>query len=279
MEKVKKILVLGSSGMLGHILVTSIKSKKNFQLSNIARKKTIHNDTLICDVTDFKKLEENIKKISPDYIINCIGVLINESKTNPKNAILINAYLPHFLESISEKHNFQLIHISTDCVFYGSEGSYHEGSIKDAKDVYGISKGLGEIISPNHLTIRTSIIGPEIKNHPEGLFEWVLKNKSKKIDGYTESIWSGVTTLVLSRGIIYCVENNIKGLLHIASNKISKFDLICIINEVYKLGVTVKKVKGIESDKSLISNREDFLFNIPSHFEMISEMYDFMNQN
>ena len=111
------------------------------------------------------------------------------------------------------------------------------------------------------------------------MFEWVLKNKSKKIDGYTESIWSGVTTLVLSRGIIYCIENNIKGLLHIASNKISKFDLICIINEVYKLGVTVKKVKGIESDKSLISNREDFLFKIPSHFEMISEMYDFMNQN
>ena len=76
-------------------MVTTIKSKKNFQLSNIA-KKTIHNDTLICDVTDFKKLEENIKTISPDYIINCIGVLINESKTNPKNAILINAYLPHF---------------------------------------------------------------------------------------------------------------------------------------------------------------------------------------
>lgn len=279
MEKVKKILVLGSSGMLGHILVDTIKSKKNFQLSNIARRKTIFNDTVICDVTDFNDLEENIKKLSPDFIINCVGVLINESEINPKNAILINAYLPHFLESISEKQNFQLIHISTDCVFNGSIGNYHEGSKKDAKDIYGISKGLGEIISPNHLTIRTSIIGPEIKNHTEGLFEWVLKNKSKKIDGYSESIWSGVTTLVLSKGIIYCIEHNIKGLLHIASNKISKFDLICIINEVYNLGVTIKKVKGKKSDKSLISNRKDFLFKIPSHFQMISEMSDFMNQN
>ena len=279
MEKVKKILVLGSSGMLGHILVNIIKSKKKFQLSNIARRKTIFNDTLICDVRDFKKLEGNIKKISPDYIINCIGVLINESNNNPKNAILINAYLPHFLDSISEKYNFKLIHISTDCVFNGSEGSYHEESIKDAKDIYGISKGLGEIISPNHLTIRTSIIGPEIKDHPEGLFEWLLKNKSKKIDGYSESIWSGVTTLVLSRGIIYCIENDLKGLLHIASKQISKFDLICIINEVYNLGASVKKVKGKESDKSLITNRKDFLFKIPSHFEMISEMAGFMNQN
>ena len=279
MEKVKKVLVLGSSGMIGHILVKIIKHNELFQVSNISRRKTIFDDTLICDVTDFKKLEENIKKISPEYIINCIGVLIKESNINPKNAILINAYLPHFLESISEKYNFQLIQISTDCVFSGCDGGYHEESTKDAKDIYGVSKGLGEIISKSHLTIRTSIIGPEIKNQPQGLFEWVLKNKNKKIDGFSESIWSGVTTIVLSKAIIYCIDNNIKGLLHVASNKISKFDLICVINDVFNLGVDVKKVSGKKSDKSLITNRDDFIFNVPSHFEMISQMSDFINQN
>ena len=279
MEKVKKVLVLGSSGMLGHVLVKIIKHNKLFQVSNIARRKTIFNDTLICDVTDFKKLEEKIKKISPDYIVNSVGILINESKMNPKNAILINAYLPHFLESISKKYNFQLIQISTDCVFSGNTGSYQEDSIKDAKNIYGISKGLGEIISTSHLTIRTSIIGPEIKNQPIGLFEWVVKNKNKEIDGFSKSIWSGLTTVELSKAIIYCINNNIKGLLHIASQKISKFELICIINDIFNLGVNVKKVKGEKSDKSLITNREDFLFKVPSHFEMISEMSDFINQN
>ena len=150
---------------------------------------------------------------------------------------------------------------------------------KNAKGVYGISKGLGEIISPNHLTIRTSIIGPEIKSNPEGLLEWVIENKGKTIDGYTKSIWSGVTTLVLSRAIIFCIQNNIKGLLHISSNKISKYDLITIVNDIYNLRININKVEGRVSDKSLISKRDDFLFPIPSYFEMISEMYEWMNQN
>ena len=279
MEKVKKALILGSSGMLGHVMLNTIKSYDFFSIYNISRKKKMDEHTVICNVLDFNDLEKNIQKISPDYIINCIGVLIKESNFDTKNAILLNSYLPNFLESISDKYKFELIHISTDCVFSGDQGGYHEESVKNAKDIYGISKGLGEIISPNHLTIRTSIIGPEIKSNPEGLLEWVIENKDKTIDGFTKSIWSGVTTLVLSRAIIFCIQNNIKGLLHISSNKISKYDLITIVNDIYKLRININKVEGRISDKSLISKRDDFLFPIPSYFEMISEMHEWMNQN
>lgn len=279
MEKVKKVLVLGSSGMLGHILLRTIKNNELFQVYNIARNKTIHSDTIICDVTDFGKLENKIQEISPDYIINCIGILIKQSSLNIANAILINSYLPHFLDSVSKKYKFHLIHISTDCVFNGKKGAYNEESIKDARDTYGITKGLGEIISPKHLTIRTSIIGPEIKVIKEGLLEWVLNNKGKEIDGYTKSIWSGITTLVLSRAITYCIENDIRGLLHISNHKISKYDLICLVNDIYNLQINVNKVEGKKLDKSLVSVRKDFLFKVPSYPDMITEMYEYMNQN
>ncbi len=279
MEKVKKVLILGSSGMLGHTLLSTIKSNELFSVYNISRKKMIDKNTIICDVLDFNQLEKNIKKISPDYIINCIGVLIKESNHDPKNAFFLNSYLPNFLESISGRYKFELIHISTDCVFSGNQGGYHEDSVKDAKDVYGISKGLGEVNSPNHLTIRTSIIGPELKSKPEGLFEWVLNNRGKTIDGYTKSMWSGVSTLFLSRAIIFCIQNNIKGLLHISNDKISKYDLISIINDIYDLRINVNKVEGKISDKSLISNRNDFQLSVPAYYEMILEMYELTNQN
>lgn len=264
--------------MLGHILLKTLESYNSFEIFNISRKKRINNSTIICDALEFNKLEKVIKKISPDLIINCIGLLVDKSNNDPKNAILTNSYLPHFLASISDKYGFQMIHISTDCVFSGKDGNYDENSMKDAIDIYGISKGLGEVNSEKHLTIRTSIIGPELKEQSEGLFEWLMSKKGKLIDGYNMSMWSGVTTLVLSRAIVYCIKKNIRGLLHISRDKISKYDLLCLINEIFNLNIEINDVEGKKSDKSLLSIRNDFKFDVPSYSDMIREMYDYMNK-
>ena len=105
-----------------------------------------------------KLLIKICKKVNPDIIINCVGILIKGSVNSIKNAIHVNSYFHIFLVEISNKLNFKVIHISTDCVFSGSTGNYSEDSIKDAKDTYGLTKSLGEINSSRHLTIRTSII-------------------------------------------------------------------------------------------------------------------------
>ena len=276
MEKVDKILVLGSSGMLGHILVNVLESSKSFNVFNLARNRKINNQTLLCDVTNFSELENHIDSISPDYIINCVGVLINESSKDVKSSILINSYLPHYLDSLSERFKFKLIHISTDCVFSGKKGMYTENSKTDPIDRYGFTKNLGEVVKMNHLTIRTSIVGPELKKNGEGLLTWILKNKRGSIDGFTNSIWSGLTTIELSRAIIYCIKNNLNGLLHIYSSSIAKYDLIKIINDKFNLDIQINKVLGKNSNKSLISIRNDFNHKIPSHLEMISEMHEFI---
>jgi dTDP-4-dehydrorhamnose reductase len=277
MEKIKKkVLVLGSSGMLGHILTDSLKADGSFRVYNLSRKKKIDKQTIICDVLNYEHLEQVIKEIQPNHIINSIGILVNESIKNPTKAVSVNSKFPHRLKEIAEKYNASVFHLSTDCVFDGSSGGYDEDSIKTPIDVYGRTKDIGEIISENHLTIRTSIIGPELKNDGDGLFLWIIKNKNLKVDGYEKSIWSGLTTIELSKAIIYCIKNDIKGLIHISSSPISKYKLLKLINQEFNLNIEIKKVDGKISDKSLKSKRKDFAYKIPSYKSMILEMKAYM---
>jgi len=197
----KKILILGSTGMLGHQVFYNLNDVNHFDVYDLSFKNKLRPETIICNVTDFDRLYEIIQEIKPDIIVNCIGILLHGSKENPKNAILLNSYLPHWLADQTSAINSKLIHISTDCVFSGKKGSYSEDDFKDADDVYGRTKALGEVTSGNHLTIRTSIIGPELKKNGEGLFHWIMKQNGT-VNGYTKTIWGGVTTLECSKAII-----------------------------------------------------------------------------
>tara|TARA_B100000989_G_scaffold188187_1_gene141682 strand:+ start:25707 stop:26558 length:852 start_codon:yes stop_codon:yes gene_type:complete len=279
MEKIKKkVLVIGSTGMLGHVLCHTLYKSDKYQVFNIARK-SLNSETIIIDVTDINKLKIILNKISPNYIINCIGLLVSDSKENTVNAIKLNSLFPHQLKEIADKLGSSVIQISTDCVFDGKTGNYTEKSNTCPSDIYGKTKLLGEIYDLNHTTIRTSIIGPELNNNSRGLFSWILKNKESNIEGYTKSIWSGITTIELSKSIIYCIENSIFGLLHVFKQPISKYELISLIDIEFGLNLKIKRVEGKISDKSLISLRTDYGYTFPSYKEMISEMKSFIKLN
>lgn len=275
----EKILILGSSGMLGHLVYFRLKSEQNFVVQDISFKKKLDENTIICDVTDFTKLSGIIKEVSPDYIINCIGILIKGSHENPKNSILINSYFPHWLVSEAEAIGAKIIHISTDCVFSGSKGKYSESDFRDADDVYGRGKALGEIISQNHLTIRTSIIGPELKTNGEGLFHWFMMQNGT-VNGYVSAYWGGVTTVELSKTIIKAINQNILGLINVTNgSSISKYDLLSSINQTFKRNIQINAFEGKNIDKSLISIRSDFDSSIPSYISMIQEMKEWMENH
>ena len=280
MEKIKKkVLILGSSGMMGHVLLDYFEKISSLEVYNLSRKSKINSKTIIADIQETEKVKDIIYNISPDYIVNAIGVLVKESESNIHRAIQINSLFPHYLKDIANKVNSKVIHLSTDCVFDGKKGNYDEQSKKTPTDIYGKTKDLGEINSNPHLTIRTSIIGPEIKKNGSGLLMWLFKNKNKRVDGYNKSIWSGLTTLELSKVILNLIDNDIMGLIHISNPPISKYDLISLINDEFDLGITINKVDGIESDKSLISSRNDFKFNIKSYPEMIKELKSYYISN
>jgi len=264
--------------MLGHVLLNKLNDLDTYDVFDITRNKENRSNNFKCDVTSFDSLFEIINQIVPDYIVNCVGVLIKGSLSDPSNAILLNAVLPHKSVQFSEAVNAKFIHISTDCVFDGSKGSYIETDSKTAQDTYGLSKSLGEINDTKNLTLRTSIIGPELKDKGEGLFSWFMSQKGE-VGGYTESIWGGVTTIVLSDAIIKSIKNNYTGLLHVTNAvSISKFDLLSLIKNTFGCNeIDLKKVLGKKSDKSLKTLHS--FFSVPSYEEMIEEMHKYYLNN
>ena len=275
----KKVLVLGSTGMLGHVLYNYLDDFSKYNLFNVSFRKKLNSETTIIDVSDFEKLKNYIEEIKPDFIVNCIGVLINGSKQNIKNAIYLNAYLPQLLNQLCNSIKCKFIHISTDCVFSGKVGGYDENSIKDAIDDYGKTKSLGEFNSESNLCIRTSIIGPEIKHNGEGLLHWLFQQKGK-VSGYKNVFWSGVTTLELSKAIEFSIENNVNGLWNLTNSKpISKYDLLKKITNIFSLNnIELVEDFKMKSNKTLKSIR-DINFKVSTYDSMIKEMFDNFKKN
>lgn len=275
----KKILLLGATGMAGHMVYFYLKETAKYEITNVAFRDKLTEDSLILDVKKDKIVSEEIRKFCPDIIINCIGVLQRGSKDHPDNAIYLNAYFPHLLKHLSDEINAKLIHISTDCVFSGKKGNYSETDFRDADDIYGRSKALGEIISDKDLTLRTSIIGPEIKKSGEGLFHWFMMQRGE-INGFRSAIWSGVTTLELSKSIDKGIENNLNGLIHVSNGTgIDKYTLLNLFKEIWdKRDVSILEDRLLVIDKS-IQKSARFDFQIPSYKEMLKEQFDWMNNH
>ena len=247
---------------------------------NLSFRKKLNKETIICNVRNEKKITEIIKSTRPDVIVNCIGILIKGSNSNPENAIFLNSYLPHFLMNLANTINSKLIHISTDCVFSGiKKDSYIENDFKDGIDTYAKSKGLGEIINMNHLTLRTSVIGPELKTDGEELFHWFMK-QSGVINGYTKAIWSGVTTLILAKAVDLAIKNKIIGLYHVTNNKpISKFKLLSLIKKYSQKNIIIKPFDKKVINKSFKDTRNELNLLIPTYEIMIRNMINHIKQN
>jgi dTDP-4-dehydrorhamnose reductase len=278
-----KILLLGSAGMAGHILKKELsKNSEQIELVDVARTCQFISPSIQMDVTNFVALGNLINEANFDYIINSVGILNKTAEDNPDLAILINSYLPHFLESITKSTNTKVIHISTDCVFSGKTGLYIESDLKDGIGYYAQSKALGEIVNKKDLTIRTSIIGPDLNPNGIGLFNWFINQKGK-IKGFTQVFWSGVTTIQLAKSIkeIIFSNNQITGLIHLTNNnKICKYDLLLLIKKIYRLNnIEIEQSNLYTVDKSLINTRNDIFTNIPNYEEMIIEMNEWMKIN
>jgi dTDP-4-dehydrorhamnose reductase len=191
----------------------------------------------------------------------------------------LNTQLPLFLSEMGIKQGFRLIHISTDCVFSGSRGGYIESDRPDATDNYGLTKIGGEGIDQKHLVIRTSVIGPEIRPNGIGLFHW-FTSQDGEVMGFKNVIWTGVTTLTLVDVIIYAIENQTCGLIHLVNNNsISKLELLKIMQCHFpNKSRSIISCQTPVSNKSLINTREDWTFEVPTYAQMITELRNWMEK-
>lgn len=267
-----KVLIVGASGMAGHMIYYYLKEQEKYDLYTSVFRNKLNNESIICDVRKESDLIRMIKSIKPNFIINAVGALIKESKSCPSNAILLNSWFPHILSKISKEHNAKLIHISTDCVFSGKQGNYSVDDFRDADDVYGRSKALGELINDENVTIRTSVIGPELKKDGEGLLHWFL-NQEGEINGYANVFWSGVTTLELAKFINKIIKKFIPGIYQLSSEeKISKYELLRLLNDQFNKNIVINPQKEKIVDKSLKTYYGVYDYKVPSYKDMIQEL-------
>jgi dTDP-4-dehydrorhamnose reductase len=277
----KKILIIGSHGMAGHVIKKFLTETNKFLIFDIARSDQFGKVSYQMDITNFEKLKSILLDLKPDFTINCIGILNNEAENHPSKAVLVNSFLPHFLAETCQKIEKKFIHISSDCVFSGHAGNYKENDRKDGLGYYAQSKSLGEIDYGSNLTIRTSIIGPELKTNGIGLLHWFL-NQTNEINGYTNVMWSGVSTIYLAKFISDILHNNdITGIIHLSNNtKISKYDILNKFKILFDRDkLIINRYDNIKIDKSVINTRFDFLNSVPTYDEMFLEMKEWILHN
>lgn len=278
----KKVIILGALGMAGHIMAQYLDETNEYEVFGIARTNDTKYIKKELDVQKFEELEKYFEEIKPDIVINCIGILVAKSNSDLTTAIMMNSYLPHFLSQLGNKLNYKLIHISTDCVFSGKTGGYNENSFRDGDDNYARTKALGEVINDKDLTIRTSIIGPELKSNGTGLLHWFL-NQNDTIGGYSKAFWSGVTTLELAKQTHEMIKQDVRGLFQLSpDDKISKFDLLKLFAKIWGKEIFIEENTKYSVDKSLICTRTDFIYannQRPNYEQMLIEAKDWMDLN
>lgn len=275
-----KVLILGSTGLIGHQIYDYLEKYSSYHLSNFAYRNRLNKSTVQIDAYQINTFLKAIEEIKPNYIINCIGILIDEADDEIERTIYINALMPHKLMNLADKIKAKLIHMSTDCVFSGYKSqSYVESDFKDGKDTYAKTKGLGEVINENHLTIRTSVVGPELKKDGNELFNWFMQ-QSDDIYGYSNVYWSGVTTFELAKAVHWAIESNITGLYHLTNNmKISKNDLLNLFKKYTNKDIIITPSSLEKIDKSFLDTRLLVDYKIPNYNKMISDMVEFIQSS
>ncbi len=254
-----KVVVLGSTGMVGH-LISLYLLEKDLEVVGISRSK-LDVDNLLQISANFNDLDEltnNIENINPDILINCVGVLNEAASKNKIESIRINALLPQLLAYRFQKKGPKLIQISTDCVFSGENHPYNEMIQPDGKGEYAWTKILGEVDNNKDLTIRTSIVGPDIKKDGIGLFNWYLDNKDLDIIGYSKVYWTGVTNLQLAQFIYKSFHSNRTGIIHLVNNeRITKYDLLKLFNKYFNSNKSIIISDDKKNTSKVLINTKD----------------------
>lgn len=262
----ERILVLGGTGMLGHKVWQVLSSRFD---THLTARETYANmaglglfdecrwHTLESVTGAAFDLEAVVERLRPTVIVNCIGIIKQQAAAkDPLAAIQVNATFPHSVHRLARSIGAYLIQISTDCVFSGQRGHYHESDLPDPPDLYGRSKLLGEIDATDALTLRTSIIGRELRGG-HSLVEWFLAQAGGRVKGFANAIFSGVPTIILAETIAHLAAQRprLTGLYHLAAEPISKYDLLVLLREAYGLTIDIDRDEDFRCDRSLVGAR------------------------
>jgi dTDP-4-dehydrorhamnose reductase len=281
-----KILVLGASGMLGHTVLRYLAQSPGYSVVGSVRSERARQllpeglrGQIVCAPSiETDDLVQLLDRVRPQVVVNCVGVVKQLAEADdPLAAIPVNSLLPHRLLRVCKLAGARVVHFSTDCVFSGAKGMYREVDSADATDLYGSSKLLGELNDTVALTLRLSVIGPELDG-AHGLLGWFLSQRGHT-SGFRRAIFSGVTTVELARVLRDFVlpRPELHGVLHVAADPISKYELLILIARIYGVATDIEPDDKLVIDRSLDARlfRQLTGYVAPSWPELISVMHQF----
>lgn len=271
-----KIAVLGSTGMAGHMVSLYLEEAGHMVYrASRSERNTLTSRTV--DAADPAALRAWLEEVRPDGVVNCIGLLQRACEARPDRAVLLNAYIPHYLESLFSQERTKVIHLSTDCVFSGSKGGYAENALPDGRTMYDRSKALGELNNRKDLTLRMSIIGPDTDPGGTGLLNWFMAQKGE-LQGYSKTLWNGVTTLELAKAVEWALRTEVAGLYHLVpAVAMDKYSLLRLFQQTFqKEDVQISRIDGPQLDKTLVNTRTDFGFQVGSYPAQLEELKQWM---
>lgn len=278
-DRPMKFFVLGCNGMAGHLISLYLKEQGHY-VFGLDKCMPRYVDGIAEDARNVEKIRQIISEGQFDTVINCIGILNQFAEQNKALAAFLNSFLPHFLAEITEETDTQVIHMSTDCVFSGRRGEYTEDDFRDGETFYDRSKALGELEDNKNITLRNSIVGPDISAEGIGLMNWFMKQNSS-INGYTKAMWTGQTTLQLAKTMEIAAKEKASGLYNtVPECSISKYELLCLFNRYLRdNSIQIVPVEGVNADKSLRRTRYKFDYRIPDYEVMVAELAEWMKRH
>jgi len=285
-----RILILGGDGMLGHQMICHFRGRHDVRVTLRLGREAYEAHRLFepgtafygVDAKQTDALLQVLADFRPEAVVNAIGIVKQRSEAKEVIPSLeINSLLPHRLALFCRTAGARFVHLSTDCVFSGRKGNYRETDFPDAEDLYGRTKLLGEVFESHCLTLRTSMIGPEL-SRKTGLLEWFLAQRGQTVKGFTKAIFSGFPTAELARIIerILTEVPELHGLYHVAAQPISKYDLLVLIRDRLRLPTTIEQDATFECDRSLDASRfhQDTGYSPPTWEMMIDDMAHHMRE-
>lgn len=274
-----RFFVLGASGMAGHLISIYLK-EQGHTVVGYSRRPIDYIEYIAGDARDTEAVKKIVRKGNFDAVINAIGILNQFAEVDKEASVFLNSYFPHFLAKVTADMDTQIIHMSTDCVFSGKTGLYTETSLRDGESFYDRSKAMGELEDGKNLTLRNSIVGPDMNEQGIGLLNWFMKQE-QEINGYTHVMWTGLTTLQLAKIMEMAAKKKAHGLINMVYEKnISKYELLKLFNKYLKNDrIKIKAYEAFTSDKTLVRTNFEFDCMVPDYEIMISEMAVWMREH
>lgn len=234
-----RILVTGSSGMLGKDVATLFSKDNANEVYGISRTGSVDGISNIkADLTHAQSLKKQLDFIQPELIIHCAAsVNVDACEGNRAQADLLHVESTRLLATYSEHP--RLVYISTDSVFDGEKGNYTEQDDAQPLNYYAQSKWKGEAAALSNrqaLVLRTNIYGFHKPTKTGSLVEWAFcqLSEGKSINGFHDVFFNPLYTVQLADVIAELVQKQSKGIIHAGADRfVSKYDFLITIADTF----------------------------------------------